>query len=67
MVRERKCFSANTLAQDQKIGDAVGAIAKARGVLPAQVGLAWLVQKKDVTAPILLSRAGSLLRSSFVG
>jgi len=48
-----KAFYSNTLAQDEKIVDAVGAIAKQRGVSRAQVALAWLVQKTGVTAPIV--------------
>ncbi len=48
-----KRFYANALEQDEKIVNAVGAIAKARGVSRAQVALAWLVQKKGVTAPII--------------
>lgn len=48
-----KRFYSNALIQDEKIVDAVGAIAKARGVSRAQVALAWLVQKKGVTAPII--------------
>ena len=31
----------------------VGEVAKARGVPRAQVALAWLLQKKGVTAPIV--------------
>ena len=48
-----KRFYANALEQDEKIVNPVGAIAKARGVSRAQVALAWLVQKKGVTAPII--------------
>jgi aryl-alcohol dehydrogenase (NADP+) len=38
---------------DQKIVDAVQAIATARGVPPAQVALAWLSHKPAVVAPIV--------------
>ncbi len=48
-----KRFYSNAVDQDAKIVEAVGSIAKARGVSRAQVALAWLVQKKGVTAPII--------------
>jgi len=38
---------------DRLVVDQVGAIATARGVPRAQVALAWLVQKKGVTSPIV--------------
>jgi 1-deoxyxylulose-5-phosphate synthase len=38
---------------DRQIIDAVGAIAAARGVPRAQVALAWVLQKKGVTSPII--------------
>ncbi|HVX77788.1 MAG TPA: aldo/keto reductase [Bradyrhizobium sp.] len=38
---------------DRAIVDQVGAIAAARGVPRAQVALAWVLQKKGVTAPII--------------
>ena len=38
---------------DRGIVDQVGAIATARGVPRAQVALAWLLQKKGVTSPII--------------
>jgi aryl-alcohol dehydrogenase-like predicted oxidoreductase len=38
---------------DRQIIDAVGALAKARGVSRAQVGIAWIAQKSAVTAPIV--------------
>jgi 1-deoxyxylulose-5-phosphate synthase len=38
---------------DRQIVDQVSAIASARGVPRAQVAMAWLVQKKDVTSPIV--------------
>jgi 1-deoxyxylulose-5-phosphate synthase len=36
-----------------EVVDAVERVAKARGVPMAQVGLAWLLSKRDVTAPIV--------------
>jgi 1-deoxyxylulose-5-phosphate synthase len=38
---------------DRLVVDQVGAIASARGVPRAQVALAWLLQKKGVTSPIV--------------
>jgi len=38
---------------DRAIVDAVAAIANARGIPRAQVALAWVTQKKEVTAPII--------------
>ncbi len=38
---------------DRAVVEAVADVAKARGVPQAQVALAWLVQKKGVTAPII--------------
>jgi aryl-alcohol dehydrogenase-like predicted oxidoreductase len=38
---------------DWEIVDAVERIAKERGVPMAQIGLAWLLSKRDVTAPIV--------------
>lgn len=42
-----------TVEADKKIVEEVARIAKARGVPRAQVALAWLVQKRGVTAPII--------------
>ncbi|GLK56254.1 aryl-alcohol dehydrogenase-like predicted oxidoreductase [Methylopila capsulata] len=42
-----------TEAADAKVIDAVGQIAKARGVPRAQVALAWVLEKEEVTAPII--------------
>jgi aryl-alcohol dehydrogenase-like predicted oxidoreductase len=44
---------AQTLAADRRVIDAVGEVAAARGVPRAQVALAWIVQKKGVTSPIV--------------
>ena len=38
---------------DKEVVDAVGVVAQARGVPRAQVGLAWLLAKPEVTAPIV--------------
>jgi aryl-alcohol dehydrogenase-like predicted oxidoreductase len=38
---------------DEKINAAVGEIAKAKGATMAQVALAWVMQKRPVTAPIV--------------
>jgi aryl-alcohol dehydrogenase-like predicted oxidoreductase len=38
---------------DRQITDQVGAVAAARGVPRAQVALAWVLQKKGVTSPIV--------------
>jgi aryl-alcohol dehydrogenase-like predicted oxidoreductase len=42
-----------TLADDEKINNAIGAVAKAHDATMAQVALAWLLQKQPVTAPIV--------------
>jgi len=42
-----------TEAADAKVIDAVGEIAKARGVPRAQIALAWVLDKEEVTAPII--------------
>ncbi|TMQ06086.1 MAG: aldo/keto reductase, partial [Deltaproteobacteria bacterium] len=42
-----------TADADRAIVDAVGAIAKERGVPRAQVAMAWLLQKPGVTSPIV--------------
>lgn len=41
------------LDSDREIVDAVAAVAKARGAARAQVALAWVAQKAEVTAPII--------------
>ena len=38
---------------DWEVADAVGRVAGARGVSPAQVALAWLLSRPTVTAPIV--------------
>jgi 1-deoxyxylulose-5-phosphate synthase len=42
-----------TQAADDRVVDCVEQVAKSRGVPPAQVALAWLIQKPGVTAPIV--------------
>ncbi|WP_027796881.1 aldo/keto reductase [Paraburkholderia acidipaludis] len=42
-----------TAEADRAIVEAVGAIAKARNVPRAQVALAWMLQKQEVTTPII--------------
>ncbi|HKW73882.1 MAG TPA: aldo/keto reductase [Terriglobales bacterium] len=42
-----------TREADEQVIDAVAAIAKERGIPPAQVALAWLLHQPGVTAPII--------------
>jgi 1-deoxyxylulose-5-phosphate synthase len=42
-----------TLQADEKVIEGVRTVASARGVPPAQIALAWLMQKPGVTAPIV--------------
>jgi 1-deoxyxylulose-5-phosphate synthase len=44
---------ANTQEADQKVVEAVAAVAKARGVPRAQVAMAWLSSRPAVTSPIV--------------
>ena len=48
-----KTLYTQAVEADHKIVDAVGAIAKARGIARAQVATAWILQKSAVTAPII--------------
>ena len=48
-----KTLYAATEEADKRIVDKVGEIAKARGVPRAQVALAWVLGKPEVTAPII--------------
>jgi len=48
----RKLYAA-TEASDRAVVEALGAVAAARGVAPAQVALAWLMTKPMVAAPIV--------------
>lgn len=42
--------------EDEKIVDAVAALAEQRGVSPAQIGIAWLLSKPEITAPLIGAR-----------
>lgn len=48
-----KALYTRTEAQDRKVTEAVASMAAARGVARAQVALAWVLQKPEVTAPII--------------
>ena len=48
----KKLYS-GTEEVDKQVVDRVGEIAKARGILHAQIALAWLLHKPAVTAPII--------------
>ena len=43
----------STEESDERVVNALGEVAEARGLPRAQVALAWLMQKSDVTAPIV--------------
>jgi aryl-alcohol dehydrogenase-like predicted oxidoreductase len=44
---------ARTGDADRKVAESVGEVAQARGVPRAQIALAWVLQKTEVTAPII--------------
>ncbi|HEY0124633.1 MAG TPA: aldo/keto reductase [Rhizobium sp.] len=48
-----KTLYTQALEADRKVVEAVGALAKARGIARAQVATAWILQKSAVTAPIV--------------
>ena len=48
-----KMLFAKSLKADRLVIDRVAAVAKARGIPRAQVALAWVLQKPEVTAPII--------------
>ena len=48
-----KALYARTQDNDQQIVDAVEAVAKERGVPMAQIALAWVLRKPEVTSPII--------------
>ena len=48
-----KTLYRDTEASDRKVVEQVHAIAQARGVPAAQVALAWLLQKREITSPII--------------
>ncbi|UPA27217.1 aldo/keto reductase [Shinella oryzae] len=43
----------DSVVADRKVVEAVGLVAERRGVPQAQIALAWVLQKKPVTAPIV--------------
>ena len=48
-----KTLYTQAIEADRKVVEAVGTIAKARGVARAQVATAWILQKSAVSAPII--------------
>ncbi|HEX8049065.1 aldo/keto reductase [Rhizobium sp.] len=48
-----KTLYTQALEADRKVVEAVGTIAKARGIARAQVATTWILQKSAVTAPIV--------------
>ena len=48
-----KTLYTQTFEADRRVIERVAAVAKARGVPRAQVALAWVLQKPEVTAPII--------------
>ncbi|REF02366.1 aldo/keto reductase [Cupriavidus plantarum] len=56
-----KTLYAQTADADRKVVEAVAQVARARGVPPAQVALAWVLSKSVISAPIVgASRPGHL-------
>jgi len=56
-----KTLYAHTADADRKVVEAVAKVAKARGVAPAQVALAWVLSHPGISAPIVgASRPGHL-------
>ena len=49
----QKILYTDTAAQDRKVVEAVAAIATAKGINRARVAMAWLLQKPEITAPII--------------
>ncbi|MGF1623483.1 MAG: aldo/keto reductase, partial [Alphaproteobacteria bacterium] len=43
----------HTVDADRKVVEAVAAVARARGLPRAQVALAWVLQKPEITSPIV--------------
>ena len=57
----RRLYGSEVSAPDRAVIEAVGAVASARGVAPAQVALAWLRGRPGVVAPIIgASKPGHL-------
>jgi aryl-alcohol dehydrogenase-like predicted oxidoreductase len=48
-----KAFYARTEEADRRVAERLGTIATQRGLPRAQIALAWLLQKPEVTAPII--------------
>ncbi|MGG4495464.1 aldo/keto reductase [Brevibacillus reuszeri] len=48
-----KALFSKTEEADRKVAERVGEIAANRGISRAQIALAWLLQKEEVTAPIM--------------
>ena len=48
-----KTLYEHTLDADRKVVEAVATVAKARGIPRAQVALAWVLQKPEITCPIV--------------
>jgi aryl-alcohol dehydrogenase-like predicted oxidoreductase len=48
-----KTLYANTGDADRKVVEAVAAVAAKRGVPRARIALAWVLQKSEITAPIV--------------
>ncbi|AYG60700.1 aldo/keto reductase [Rhizobium jaguaris] len=56
-----KTLYTQAIDADRKVVEAVGTIAKARGVARAQVATAWILQKSAITAPIIgASKSGHI-------
>ncbi|MBU6449815.1 MAG: aldo/keto reductase [Rhodospirillales bacterium] len=49
----QKILYTDTEMQDRKVVEAVAAIAAAKGIKRAHVAMAWLLQKPEITAPII--------------
>ncbi len=48
-----KTLYAHTVEADRKVVEAVATVAKERGVPRAQIALAWVLAKSEVSAPII--------------
>ncbi len=59
-----KALFNKTEEEDRKVAERVGEIAANRGISRAQIALAWLLQKEEVTAPILGSTKTSHLEDA---
>ena len=52
-IKSRKSKYDATAETDRQVIERIAEIAEKRGVLRVQIALAWLLQKKPVTAPIV--------------